>query len=111
LALRQPLRVPKIHLLILLASAVLQHTHLPASLHGHAPWLNFFDADDVLGSLLKLLSPSYDQAVRADLEIDVGNLLTAWNPIAHTAYWTDNDFATPVAQLLRDLVVAQQAGT
>ena len=90
---------------------MLQHTHLPASLHGHAQWLNFFDADDVLGSLLKLLSPSYDQAVRADLEINVGNLLTAWNPIAHTAYWTDNDFATPVAQLLRDLVVAQQAGT
>ncbi|HSX82661.1 MAG TPA: hypothetical protein VLQ80_29380 [Candidatus Saccharimonadia bacterium] len=47
----------------------------------------------------------------ADLEINVGNLLTAWNPIAPTAYWTDNDFTKPVAQLIRDLVVAQQAGT
>lgn len=84
---------------------------LPASLHGHAQWLNFFDADDVLGYPLKPLSPSYDQAVSADLEINVGNLFTAWNPIVHTAYWTDNDFTKPVAQLLRDLVVAQQAGT
>ena len=73
--------------------------------------MNFFDADDVLGSPLKPLSPSYDQAVSADLEINVGNLLMAWNPIAHTAYWTDHDFAKPVAPLLRDRVAAQQAGT
>jgi hypothetical protein len=84
---------------------------LPTSLRGHAQWLNFFDADDVIGYPLKPLSPSYDQAVRADLEINVGNLLTAWNPLVHTAYWTDNDFTKPVAQLVRDLVVAQQVGT
>jgi len=84
---------------------------LPAPLHGHAQWLNFFDADDVLGYPLKPLSPSYAQAVRADLEINVGHLFTAWNPIAHTAYWTEHDFTKPVAQLLRDLVVAQQTGT
>jgi len=80
---------------------------LPAPLRGHAQWLNFFAADDVLGYPLKLLSPSYTQAVSADREINVGNLFTAWNPIAHTAYWTDNDFTQPVAQLLHDLVVAQ----
>ena len=85
--------------------------NLPAPLQPHAKWLNFFDADDVLGYPLKPLSPSYAQAVSADLEINVGNLFTAWNPIAHTAYWTDNDFTKPVAQLVRDLVVAQQAGT
>ena len=84
---------------------------LPASLHGRAQWLNFFDADDVLGYPLKPLSPSYARAVSADLEINVGHLFTAWNPIAHTAYWMDNDFTQPVAHLLRDLVVAQQTGT
>jgi len=82
---------------------------LPAPLHGHAQWLNFFDADDVLGYPLKPLSPSYAQTVSADLEINVGNLFTAWNPISHLEYWTDNDFTKPVAQLVHDLVVAQQA--
>jgi hypothetical protein len=79
---------------------------LPAPLREHAKWFNFFDADDVLGYPLKPLSPSYAQAVSADLEINVGNLFTAWTPIAHTAYWTDNDFMAPVAHLIRDLVVA-----
>jgi hypothetical protein len=77
---------------------------LPAPLQPHAQWLNFFDADDVIGYPLKPLSPSYNHAVQEDREINVGNLFTSWNPIAHTAYWTDNDFTAPVAQLLKDLL-------
>src|SRR5207245_7973408 len=58
---------------------------LPGHLRGYAQWLNFFDADDALGYPLKPLSASYDHAVSADLEINVGNLYTAWTTIAHTA--------------------------
>src|SRR5262245_4619252 len=79
---------------------------LLAKLKTRAKWLNFFDADDVLGYPLKPLSPSYNQTVTADLQINAGGLFTSWNPISHTEYWTDNDFTKPVAQLISDLVKA-----
>ncbi len=72
-------------------------------------WLNFFDADDVLGYPLRPLSPSYREAVSADLQINVGNPLRSWNPLSHEEYWTDNDFTGPVATLLRDLLAAARA--
>lgn len=81
---------------------------LPTHLKARAKWLNFFDADDVLGYPLKPLSPSYGNAVSEDIEINVGGLLTSWNPISHTEYWTDNDFTKPVARLISDIVVANQ---
>lgn len=79
---------------------------LPANLIPRAKWLNFFDADDVLGYPLKPLSPSYDKAVTEDREINVGNLFTSWNPISHTEYWSDGDFIKPVAQLIGDIAKA-----
>jgi hypothetical protein len=82
----------------------------PAQLHANlkvaAKWLNFYDPDDVLGYPLKPLSPSYKQAVSEDIKVDAGNWLTSWNPIAHTEYWTDNDFTKPVAALIRDVLLA-----
>lgn len=85
-------------------------TPLPEPLKAKAKWLNFFDADDVLGYPLKPLSPSYGNAVSEDIEINVGGLFTSWNPISHTEYWTDNDFTEPVARLIGDIVVANQTG-
>jgi hypothetical protein len=79
---------------------------LPEMLKATAKWLNFFDDDDVLGYPLKPLSSSYDQAVNEDIEIDIGNLFTSWNPISHIEYWTDNDFTKQVAQLIHDVVFA-----
>jgi hypothetical protein len=69
-------------------------------------WLNFFDADDVLGYPLRPLSPSYRDAVSADLQINVGSLLRSWNPLSHDEYWTDNDFTGPVVSLIREILVA-----
>ena len=69
-------------------------------------WLNFFDADDVLGYPLRPLSESYRQAVSGDLQINVGSALRSWNPLSHEEYWTDNDFTAPVAALIRNLLEA-----
>jgi hypothetical protein len=82
---------------------------LPENLKAKAKWLNFVDADDVLGYPLKPLSPSYAQAVTDDIEINVGGLFTSWNPISHNEYWTDDDFTKPVARLIRDLSFAKRA--
>ncbi|HEU0184285.1 MAG TPA: hypothetical protein VFS27_03165 [Blastocatellia bacterium] len=79
---------------------------LPMNLRAAAKWLNFYDPDDVLGYPLKPLSKSYGETVSEDIKVDAGNWLTSWNPIAHTEYWTDDDFTGPVAALIRDVVVA-----
>ncbi len=82
---------------------------LPENLNATAKWLNFFDADDVLGYPLKPLSESYEKTVSADVEINAGRLFTSWNPISHVEYWTDDDFTKPVAQVIRDIVFANRA--
>lgn len=79
---------------------------LPQNLKFAAKWNNYFDPDDVLGYPLKPLSPSYGRAVTADVEVNVGGLLTAWNPMCHDAYWTDDDFLEPVAAQIREVWLA-----
>ena len=83
---------------------------LTGPIRAAARWLNFFDADDVLGFPLRPLSASYHEAVSADLQINVGNPLRSWNPLSHEEYWTDNDFTAPVATLLRELLTAARGG-
>jgi hypothetical protein len=84
-----------------------------------ASWLNFLDRDDVLGwplrplyeSDLSKLTPTQKDTVSRiqDHEINVGSLGTSWNPAAHSAYWTDNDFTKPVATYFATLVKALDA--
>jgi len=79
-------------------------------------WLNFLDRDDVLGWPLRAL---YEKDIHEltdaqketvarieDHEIDVGSILTSWNPASHDRYWTDNDFTRPAAAYLRSLLNA-----
>jgi hypothetical protein len=82
-------------------------------------WMNFVDRDDVLGWPLR---PLYDMSSATftakerktidrieDYEINVGGLLTSWNPAAHSDYWDDNDFTRPVANYLQKLLQALDA--
>jgi hypothetical protein len=76
-----------------------------------ARWLNFVDGDDVLGWPLRPLYSKDIETLAAsqlstlgrieDRQINVGNLLTSWNPFSHDAYWTDNDFTVPVSAYLK----------
>jgi hypothetical protein len=79
-----------------------------------ARWLNFVDGDDVLGWPIKplyskdleMLNVSQRSTVDRieDREINVGSLLTSWNPFSHDGYWTDNDFTVPVADYLKRVI-------
>ena len=69
-------------------------------------WLNFYDPDDILGYPLKPLSPEYDDAVNADLPINVGAVFSSWNPLSHNKYWTDNRFTKPVSKMIHELMQA-----
>jgi hypothetical protein len=67
-------------------------------------WLNIYDPDDVLGWPLQPLSPGY-QALVEDRPINAGQgalnwILKSWNPLAHTAYWTDDEVIAPLARML-----------
>jgi hypothetical protein len=82
---------------------------LPEKLRKKAKWLNMYDSDDVLGWPLKALSGSYGDAVTEDIEVSVGNILTAWNPANHAAYWTDDNVVKPTAYLISSLLEACDA--
>jgi hypothetical protein len=56
-------------------------------------WVNFYDPNDIISYPLKPLSPEYEQVVTTDWPVNVGNLLTSWNPLSHVGYWS-NDFIT-----------------
>jgi len=77
---------------------------LAENLKNVAQWNNFYDSDDVLGYPLKSLSPSYEEAVHKDIQINVGNIITSWNMASHMEYWTDNDFAKQVAGFLSSIL-------
>lgn len=66
-------------------------------------WHNYYDEDDVLGWPLQPLSPEYRELVE-DHEINAGNILITWNPLAHLGYWTDNDFVEPLADYLESFL-------
>jgi hypothetical protein len=66
-------------------------------------WVNYYDKDDVIGYPLKDLNDSYGAVVTADVQVNVGNILTSWNPMSHMGYWTDNDVTRPVARSLARL--------
>jgi hypothetical protein len=73
---------------------------LPKELKQVARWMNFYDPDDVLGYPLKPIYNNHAQLKLTDIPINVGSILTSWNPMSHLGYWTDNDFTKPVSEFL-----------
>ena len=73
----------------------------------HFKWLNLYDPDDALGWPLQPLSDQYevlveDRAINAGQGV-IGTFIKSWNPLAHTAYWTDDDVVKPLASMLSNL--------
>ena len=59
-------------------------------------WLNFYDKDDILAYPLKGINSAYEQAVTADVAVNVGGLLTSWNPLSHNQYDEEKDVVHPI---------------
>jgi hypothetical protein len=68
--------------------------------HLEGEWVNFYDKDDVCGFPLKTLNRQYEERVKADVRVNVGGLLTSWNPASHLGYWEDDDVVRPIAKAL-----------
>jgi len=78
--------------------------NLPDDLKQKAKCHNYFDRNDILGYPLKAISPSYINVVSEDIEINVGNIFSSWNPMSHIKYWTGNDFTKPVSKLISEFL-------
>ena len=46
------------------------------------------------------LNMAWDGAVDADVNVNVGGLLTFWNAGSHTGYWSDGGVAKRIAEVL-----------
>jgi hypothetical protein len=86
---------------ITVPSPLLSARH-PGLVEAGAGWTNVYDADDVIGYPLKTLNAAYGHAVREDLEMNVGSLLTSWNPASHQGYWTDAGVNDAIAKRLAE---------
>jgi hypothetical protein len=73
---------------------------LPDHLRTKAKWLNFYDPDDILAYPLKAINADCNETVAEDIAINVGGLFSSWNPMSHSAYWTDNSFTKPVSNFI-----------
>jgi len=67
-------------------------------------WLNLYDPDDALGWPLQPLEGGYETLVE-DRMVNAGQgildfMTKSWNPLSHTAYWTDDEVIKPLASLL-----------
>jgi len=72
-------------------------------------WKNFYDPDDPLGWPLQNLSTrkvheSYKFEVNEDNAVNVGNVITSWNPLSHNNYWSDNSVLKPLSEDIRKLL-------
>ncbi|SEP85943.1 hypothetical protein SAMN05216232_1110 [Virgibacillus subterraneus] len=61
-------------------------------------WLNFYDKDDILAYPLKGLNGEYNRAVKKDVGVNTGGLLTSWNPLSHTKYDTDPEVVRAIVE-------------
>ncbi|MBL8132873.1 MAG: chemotaxis protein [Anaerolineae bacterium] len=64
-------------------------------------WVNFYDADDMVGFPIKTLNDQYRDTVTQDRPVNIGRILESWNPLSHLGYWTDDDVLDPISDTLR----------
>jgi hypothetical protein len=67
-------------------------------------WLNLYDPDDALGWPLQPLEGGYETLVE-DRVVNAGQgildfMTKSWNPLSHTAYWTDDEVIKPLSAML-----------
>ncbi len=90
-------------------------TKLSDSMAARAKWLNFYSRNDILGYPLKPLNTAYNQEQRlTDREVvSEGHLRSRLLPsslnavAAHVGYWTDSTVIRETAQLIADIIVAE----
>lgn len=63
-------------------------------------WVNYYDVDDAIGFPLKNLNDEYQRVVTEDRAVNVGGVLSSWNPLSHMRYWSDANLLDELAERL-----------
>ena len=79
-------------------------TAIPVGKRFNPWWVNLNSRNDILGMPLAEAGDGYAAlAAREELRdrwISAGNVLTAWNPLSHNAYWADSDVHGSVVAMI-----------
>jgi hypothetical protein len=63
-------------------------------------WVNYYNDDDVIAYPLKTINDAFNAAVKEDRVVQVGNILTNWNPVSHLGYWSNKTIIESIASSL-----------
>jgi hypothetical protein len=68
-----------------------------------AIWQNYYDKNDPLGYPVKFLNRNYAGANVSDIQVGVGNPLSAWNILSHFGYWTSRKVEKIICNFIAEL--------
>lgn len=64
-------------------------------------WKNFYDKNDLLAYPLAHLNVLYEACGVQDISVEASNLLTKWNTVSHTQYWSNKKI---IDTIVRDII-------
>lgn len=71
----------------------------PVNIPRFCRWYNLFSPNDIIGYPIKVINGEYGDDNRiVDCEVDVGGLLSSWNPTSHMRYLEDKHFLNLLAE-------------
>jgi hypothetical protein len=65
-----------------------------------AEWVNYHHPDDIVAYPLKILNPTYNDAVDRNQPVRLGPPILGSTPISHVAYFNSRTILRPIAQRL-----------
>ncbi len=68
-------------------------------------WLNIYDKDDVIAYPIRTVNRWWEKIVNEDLAINVGGLLSFWNPLSHNGYWKNKTVHHEIAKVIARILV------
>lgn len=77
---------------------------LPEYLKPLARWENIYSKRDAMGYPIKTINTTYFQAVTADIQMNIGGLLTFWNTASHIRYWSTKRIQSRIATHVKEIL-------
>lgn len=77
---------------------------MPEPLKPLARWENIYSKRDAMGYPIRTINDSYYQSVTADIQMNIGGLLTFWNPASHIRYWSSRKIQKRIAAHMKEIL-------
>ena len=77
---------------------------MPEQLKPLARWENIYSKQDAMGYPLRTINDTYFKSVTADIQMNIGGLLTFWNTASHVRYWSSRKIQQRIAAHVKDIL-------